>query len=96
MKLFSRSILYVLDDKHDLIVQESKRNLEAIVMLEETVKLLEKRALSAKDSKSVTVQAEIISCEECEFPADCVTDLVDHLHEFHPLPYYEVGIECHY
>ena len=28
----------------------------------------------------------MIRCEEREFPAESVIDLVDHLHEFHPLP----------
>ena len=74
------------------MIQENKRNIGSILLLEETVKLLEMK--SAK--KSTSVQTGMIRCEECEFSADCVTDLVDHLHEFHPLPNYEVGIECHY
>ena len=66
-------------------------------MLEETVKLLENRATSSHTKKSsVTVQTEILRCEECEFPADCMIDLVDHMHEFHPLPTIEEGLECHY
>ena len=53
-------------------------------MLEETVKLLEKRS-SGVEKKSAEVQTEIIRCEECEFPAEDVQDFVDHMHEFHPL-----------
>ena len=48
------------------------------------------------EQKSVTVQTEIIRCEECEFPAEDVNDLVYHMYEFHPLEEYDKGMECHY
>ena len=63
-------------------------------MLEETVKLLELKS-SKVEQKTVTVQTEIIRCEECEFPAENIHDLVYHMHEFHPLES-EIDIKCHY
>ena len=61
----------ILEEKYDVLRQENSKYLEAIGMLEETVKLLENRATSSHTKKSsVTVQTEILRCEECEFPAE--------------------------
>ena len=46
--------------------------------------------------KSAGAQTEIMQCEECEFPADCIIELVDHMHEFHPLENKRPDIECNY
>ena len=50
--------------------------------MEETIKILENKSVLKTSSGA---QTEIIRCEECEFPADCMNDLVYHMHEFHPL-----------
>ena len=83
-----------LEEENSILIQERKTNIESILMLEETVKLLERKS-SKVDKKSVTVQTEIIRCEECEFPAEDINDLVYHMHEFHPLER-ESDIRCHY
>ena len=72
-----------LEQEHKILVQDKKENIEAILMLEETVKLLEIQS-NKVEKKSVVVQTEIIRCEECEFPAEDVHDLVNHMHEIHP------------
>ena len=43
---------------------------------------------------STGAQTEIIRCEECEFPADCMNDLVYHMYESHPLEEDENKFEC--
>ena len=83
----------VLEEENNILLQEKKNNIESILLLEETVKLLEKS--SKLEQKSATVQTEIIRCEECEFPAENIHDLVYHMHEFHPLES-ESDIKCHY
>ena len=84
-----------LEEQNKNLLQENKNHIEAIILLEETVKLLENKS-SNVELKSVTVQTEIIRCEECEFPAEDVNDLVYHMYEFHPLQGNEKGMECHY
>ena len=85
-----------LEVQNKLLLEEKKNNLEAIVLLEETVTILENKS-SKVEKKSVTVQTEIIRCEECEFPADNINDLVYHMYEFHPLEgLFENSMECHY
>ena len=86
-----------LEREHNLLIQQEQKNLEAISMLEETVQLLENVAAGPPvETESVTVQTEIMRCEECEFPAFCMSDLIDHMHEFHPLQQSEPEIECRY
>ena len=58
------------------------------------MKLLENRTSKA-DQKFVTVQDEIIRCEECEFPAEDIHELVDHMYGSHPLES-ESEIECYH
>ena len=71
-----------LEEKYDVLRKYNYKYLKAIGMLEETVKLLEDRATSSRTKKSsVTVQTEILRCEECEFPADCMIDLVDNIND---------------
>ena len=60
----------------------SLTNLEVITMLDETLLLFEKRENSIKDQmKSASTQTEIMRCQESEFPAECVTNLVDNMRE---------------
>ena len=48
------------------------------------MKILEVKS-SKVDLTSTKVQTEIIRCEECEFPAESINDLVFHMYESHPL-----------
>ena len=71
-------------------------NIEAINLLEETISVLENKLTSSnrgKDLMNISVQTEIIRCEECELPAEDMHDLVDHMHGAHPLE--NDGIKCH-
>ena len=71
-----------LENQNKILMEEQKNHVEAILLLEETVKVLEGRT-SQVEHTSVTVQTEIIRCEECEFPADDMNDLVYHMYESH-------------
>ena len=73
-----------LENQNKILMEEQKNHVEAILLLEETVKVLEGRT-SQVEHTSATVQTEIIRCEECEFTADDINDLVYHMYEFHPL-----------
>ena len=81
--MFQKKKYLELESKYTALVKEKESCIEAINLLEETIKVLENK--SDKPKKSTGTQTEIMRCEECEFPAESVTELVDHLHEFHPL-----------
>ena len=83
-----------LEEEHNHLIEEKKGDVESILLLEETVKLLENRTSKA-EQKSVTVQTEVIRCEECEFPAEDIDELVDHMYGAHPLESNN-EIECYY
>ena len=83
-----------LEEEHNHLIEEKKGDVESILLLEETVKLLENRTSKA-EQKSVTVQTEVIRCEECEFPAEDIHELVDHMYGSHPLES-ESEIECYH
>ena len=84
-----------LEEQNLALLQDKKNNVEAIVLLEETVNLLEKKASKA-EQRSSSAQTEIIRCEECEFPADSINDLVFHMYEFHPLEEEANKIKCNF
>ena len=84
----------ILEEENNILIQEKKSDRDAILMLEETIKLLEIQSAKV-EKKSVTVQTEIIRCEECEFPAEDMHELVDHMHGSHPLEL-ESEFKCHF
>ena len=49
-----------------------------------------------KTSKVEKVSNNCWNRDECEFPAECMNDLVEHMHEFHPLENQQLGFECKY
>ena len=71
-----------LVDEKKALKEDNKNQVESILLLEETVKLLEGRSVN---KVSTGAQTEIIRCEECEFPVETMNDLVYHMFEFHPL-----------
>ena len=75
----------VLEQKFKSLYEENKKNLEANKLLEETVQLLEAR-INQKSSSSVGVQiedTERLWCIECEYPAEDLYDLGEHMYEVH-------------
>jgi hypothetical protein len=99
-----------LEDKNKSLIEEQTKNVEAIQLLEETVNLLEVniRKLKAemvdnapktveKINNSVQTEAqEIMRCNECEYPAEDIYDLGEHMYEVHVLDSYDGSITCHY
>ena len=73
-----------IEDQNTILLQEKKNHIEAILLLEETVIILEKKT-SKVEQRTSSAQTEIIRCEECEFPAETINDLVFHMYEFHTL-----------
>ena len=69
--------------------EEKKVHLEAIQLLEETVKVLETTAkkdkveTSTKEIQTITFETDITRCNECDYPADDLVDLGEHMYEFH-------------
>ena len=84
-----------MEKQNMILLQEKENHTESILLLEETVKILENKAFSVEKT-SVSVQTEIIRCEECEFPAESINDLVFHMYEFHPLEVNENMVKCNY
>ena len=83
---------------------------ESIHLLEETVNLLELNIRKSevekmdnapktveKDTKGVQTEAqEIMRCNECEYPAEDIYDLGEHMYEVHVLDSYDGSITCYY
>ena len=71
-------------------------------MLEETINLMEKKENAAKlEQKSIGVQIElpdpeIMRCNECEYPAEDIYDLGEHMFEFHAEESCNEKIQCNY
>jgi len=88
-----------LQVENKLLIENQNKNIEAINLLEETVSILETQLNISKVEKeviTVSVQTEVIRCEECEYPAEDMNDLVEHMHGSHPLDDYKENIECTY
>ena len=88
----------ILKEKYDKVMEENKKNLEDIVLLEETIKLLRDQNLK-KASNAVGVQTEDTErlwCIECEYPAEDLYDLGEHMYEVHAEDNSEYTESCHY
>ena len=84
-----------IEDQNTILLQEKKNHIEAILLLEETVIILEKKT-SKVEQRTSSAQTEIIWCEECEFPAETINDLVFHMYEFHTLEEEAIQIKCNF
>ena len=64
--------------------EENKRNHESIEVLRKKVASLQKqKATEFADAGSQTADSDILLCEECEFPADTLYELGEHVGEAH-------------
>ena len=106
--------------KTEILIDEKKKNIEAIVLLEETVQVMEQaqnknkvnvekidilehklNSMQAelKSSETVSVQTEdmeMMFCIECEYPAEDIFDLGEHMYEVHAENNNEYEVSCHY
>ena len=87
-----------LIDENKILLEDQKKKEEAIKNLEETVDLMKNEIDTIKkDNKAtinVSVQTEQLRCEECDFAAEEIYDLVDHMQREHPLEDYEFDWRC--
>ena len=94
-----------LKQKYDAIDVVNKKNVEAIGLLKETIKHMENQK-SSKElvQRSISVQTEQITyvpteemmfCNVCEYPAEDLYNLGEHMFEFHREGYVS-KIDCHY
>ena len=67
-----------------------KNNIEAILLLDETVKLLETRSPNV-EKKSTEMQTDIVECEDGGFPTEKEMNLANHMHSST-----EYNIKCYY
>ena len=84
-----------LEAEHQVLLQEKERFIEAISLLEETIQVLEAKNEKV-EKKSVDVQTEMIRCDECEYPAEDLLDLGEHLYVVHTLEDQSNDIKCYF
>ena len=76
-----------LKKENEVLITENKKNIEMICMLEETVKLLEKKLnyveTAHNNVETQTDEQDHMRCNECEYPAEDIYDLGEHLYKFH-------------
>ena len=78
----------VLEKKIEALENENKTHIEAIYLLEETVKILEKQSTTEKQTKEIQTDTselkyantEVYLCGDCDYVADCIHDFNDHTH----------------
>ena len=90
--------LQKLQEKYDKLKDDNERCLEKIKLLEDKVKVLkdENEVYTSQPKIARTTTGELILfCHECEFPADDLFDLGEHMYEYHSEGN-KGGIECHY
>ena len=87
-----------LKDDNNKLKNENSKQLEKIKELESTINILEdeKREYDSQPKIARTTTGELILfCAECEFPADDLYDLGEHMYEYHTEG--EKGkITCHF
>ena len=85
-------------EENKILRESQKKSDEEIENLKKRLvaEIIQKDSLVNGDKElvNVSVQTEVISCEECESPAENIYDLVDHMHREHPLEDYEFDWRC--
>ena len=78
----------ILENKNIAMEKENKTHIEAIYLLEETVKILEEKSNAEKHTKETQTDTsklkgentEVYLCGDCDYIADCIHDFNDHTH----------------
>ena len=92
--LFSQ--MEILVKENEALKELNRRKDERIIDLENTLELIKEKG---KSSQSVTVQTKDLKrmwCIECEYPAEDLYDLGEHMYEFHAEENDEYTISCYY
>ena len=92
-----------LKKENEVLMNENKKNIEKICMLEDTIKLMENKLNPVeieKNSKLRLIQTDepdIMRCNECEYPAEDLYDFGEHMYDCHALSgSNEESISCNY
>ena len=87
-----------LEKKNTSLIEEKKKHLEVIALLEETVQVLETRSQQKKliSSSTQTEDVDRKWCIECEYPAEDLYDLGEHMYEVHAEENAEYCARCQY
>ena len=76
-----------LQVKHEHLLEENHKNLEMIEQLRRD--LIQKKEITANNVKKVEVSTETDECNqqcnECEYPANDMYELGEHIYEFHTI-----------
>ena len=73
-----------LKSLNEALNDENKNNMKKISLLEEKLSSCQDRASKVQRSQgSQTDDADLLFCEECEFPAETLYELGEHVGEFH-------------
>lgn len=84
-------------EKHTKILEEEKKkHIESILLLEETIKILEKRSAQKTSVGVQTEDEQRLWCIECEYPAEDLYDLGEHMYEVHAEDNTEYEVSCHH
>ena len=85
--LRTQELFDILQHKYDALEAENKRNVDEKGLLKEKIKVMENQNNSKELlQNAVGVQTdsiEIMFCKECEYPADDIFYLGEHMFEFH-------------
>ena len=87
-----------LEQTHSSLLEQNKKQTEAIALLEETVQVLQDKTCP-KRSTTASVQTEDMErlwCIECEFPAEDLYELGEHMYEYHAEENIDYTSSCHY
>lgn len=84
--------------QNEILIQEKQRHIEMILLLEETVKLLQTKGkeVIVNSCETQTEDVDIMRCDECDYPAQDICDLGAHVYEIHSSESYDDLISCHY
>ena len=82
-----------LKEKYCILLDSQKNHLEKISNLEETISEMKNRGDKFQENNPhlvhASIQTEAILCEECDYQAEEIRELVDHMHAEHIFEDYE-------
>ena len=80
----SKSQLTILQEQYDKLKVEYEKQIETVLLLEVKVKDLEKERVNNQPNVVKTDKGDILMlCCECEYPAEDIFDLGEHMYEAH-------------
>ena len=97
MKNWNYVRIAAIEKQKIALLQNQKKHLEAIGLLEETVNVLEAKLNKPKITTPAETQTEEIDfmrCEDCDYPAQDICDLGAHIFQFHVSKDLEEPTKC--